>query len=164
LIADHTFAHTLETYGVLLGVLLLGVGYAVGQWRRGRNDATSSILEIANAEIEVLKAARERMSEELRDYAAKIAKLEAVAEQQQRENRSLRELVMLEAVPPALQAALSAEAGNAVDAAAKLHEATRERILAELADAERRVSALLQQMTTTTTGPSTTTAGRGGET
>lgn len=144
LIADHTLTHSLGEWAIMIGLIAAGAGYALGQWRRGRDDRTSGVLEIANDELEVLKRARDRMSEELRDAGERIAKLEAVAEQQQRENRSLRELVMLETIPPALQAALSEEARTAINAAERLHEETRARILADLADAERRVTALLR--------------------
>lgn len=168
LIADHALTHTLGEWALTIGLIAAGIGYGFGQWRRGRHDQAAGVLAIANDELEVLKAARDRMGEELRVNRERIAKLEAIAEQQQRENRALRELVMLETVPPALQAALSEGAQTAAAAAERLHEETRARILAELADAERRIAALLRLTTvstTTTTGPTTTAPAdeRGGD-
>jgi hypothetical protein len=143
-IADHYLIHTLGEWALVAGLAAAGLGYALGQWRRGRTDHAAGVLEIANDELAVLKGARERMAADLADAHARIAKLEAIAEQQQRENRSLRELVMLETIPPALQAALEEGGRGAAEAAERLHEETRARILGELADAERRVSALLR--------------------
>lgn len=142
--------HTLGEYAALFGVLILGLGYALGQWRRGRDDRESSALAIAADELELLKAARDRMAGELRDNAAAIAKLEAIVEQLQRENKNLRDLVMLDSIPPALQAAMSEHVGSINDTTERVHEETRARIIGELRDSERRITELLKQRTTTT--------------
>lgn len=128
---------------VILGVIFAGIGYAAGQWRRGRDDQRSAILGIANDELDLLKASRDRMAAEARDRDTRIAKLEAIVEQLQRENGALRELVMLETIPPALEAAL-AETGRIVsDTTTRLHEETRRRIIAELRDTETRLAAIM---------------------
>lgn len=124
---------------VIAGAIILGVGYLMGQLRRGRDESTTSALAIASDELELLKGSRDRMAAELRDTKDTVAKLEGALEQLRRENQSLRELVMLDALPPALRAAMD----SANDQVARHHQETRDRIVAELAGIEQRLTALL---------------------
>jgi len=149
MLADHTALHSVEEYAVLGGILLAGIGYAVGQWRRGKDDARSSAaqaiestLGIANDELAVLRAARDRLSGELVEVRGAVHRLEGIVEQLQNENRALRELVMLEAVPPALSSFLEGVAEGAIERARALHDETRTVILAQLEAAEHRIAAL----------------------
>lgn len=129
---------------IILGAIVLGAGYLLGQWRRGRDEGRSSALAIAESELDLLKASRDRMAGDLRAGNERITKLEAIVEQLQRENAALRELVMLETIPPALQSALE-EAGKVMQGSGeRLHEATRARIVKELNDTEARLTALIR--------------------
>jgi len=147
-IADHTLPHTVEQLGIVAGIFAAGAAYALGQWRRGRADHVSTALSIANDELDVLKGARDRMGAELRSSGERISALEAIVEQLRQENAALRELVMLESVPPALRAALAEHGETAAAIAAReaerQHEETRARILAELAEIEQRLDRLLE--------------------
>lgn len=102
---------------MLVGLGVVAVGYLIGSFMRGRSDGTNSVLETATSEIEILKGARSREVEarvelegRLRDAREKcaqdIAKLAGIVEQLRNENAELRSLVMMEAVPPALQTVL----------------------------------------------------------
>lgn len=124
---------------VIIGAFILGAGYLLGQLRRGRDESTTNALAIAADELELLKGSRDRMSAELRDTKDTVAKLEGALEQLRRENQSLRELVMLDALPPALRTAID----TANDEMGRQHQETRDRIIAELGGIEQRLTALL---------------------
>lgn len=145
LIADHSLAHTLEEWALIGGILLAGAGYLFGSWRRSRDDSVNSALDVAASELDVLKVARERMAIELDEARARIGELEAIVEQLRREASALRELVILESLPPALTAALDERATTAVEGAERLHEETRARILRELTETERRLAELFRE-------------------
>jgi outer membrane murein-binding lipoprotein Lpp len=130
---------------VIIGALVLGVGYAAGQWRRGKNDQAAAALGLASDELELSSKARDRQAAELKDAGERIAKLEAIVEQLQRENDALRRLVMLETVPPALTAALEESGRLMLGSGERMHIETRAAIKRELEETEQRITALLER-------------------
>jgi hypothetical protein len=117
-LADHTLTHTIAEWAGLLAVGVVGLGYLIGSLIRGRNDARGNAIEVAVGEIEVLQASRERLEGDLRESTAKcavdIARLEGVVGQLRDENHELRQLVMMENVPPVLVETMQAVAAASV--------------------------------------------------
>jgi len=111
--------HPVLAFIASAGVLVLGVGYAVGQWRAGSARACAEALQAATAELEVSHRARERLEREVATAKAEIARLQGIVEQLREENATLRSLVMGEQVPQALVTVIEQAAANtrrAIDA------------------------------------------------
>jgi len=91
---------------IVVGIILAAVSYAYAQIRRGSISGTREAIDLANAEIDILKESRDRLQQELiqvREKAVKdIARLEGQVTQLVSENSELRKLIMLESVPPIL--------------------------------------------------------------
>jgi hypothetical protein len=137
---------------LVIGVLVLGVGYALGQFRRGKDERTSATIQrstealnIAGSELDLLRARGDRLDSELSEAKERIARLEAISDAQQRENATLRALVMLETIPPALQAALEETGRVVVGTGERLHEETRTKLISELHATETRLAALFAE-------------------
>lgn len=97
-----------------------GLGVAAVEYRRGRRAALVSAQTIADdAATKALTAQSERIELLEKDRAEcreKIAHLEGVVAQLRDENHTLRQLVMGETVPPALQKSMEQLAVTSADA------------------------------------------------
>ena len=103
---------------ITMGALVVAaLAYLDGSWRRGNVEATKDLLEIARQERDILQDRADRLEGELAEQRERhqvqvaeaqtsIARLEGTVEQQRTEIESLRQLVMMEAVPPALVKAM----------------------------------------------------------
>lgn len=110
MLADHTVIHTLLQWVPLAVAAVLGLGWLMGSFQRGRKDATKDIVDIAQKELDILKASRDRLEEEFKSVSSKckedLARLDGMVLQLREENAELRKLVMLEKLPPPLAEAL----------------------------------------------------------
>lgn len=120
MIGDHTPLHTAVQWVPFVGILVLGLGYLAGTWRRGRFDASREAMELAVNETEILKGRASRFELELRESRERcsqdIAHLQGTVEQLREENAGLRSLVMGETVPPALASAIATAAATNLQA------------------------------------------------
>lgn len=107
MIADHTWIHSLAEWLPFAALLVVGFGYLMGSWRRGLADTWKETVDAQQVELSTLKTQNERLSDEAASLKSALKKLEGVVEQLRTENAELRQLVMLERVPPALTETLS---------------------------------------------------------
>ncbi len=101
----------------ILGLLVLGMGYLVGQWRRGKREDSketvgemSTLLDVRKEELDRLRETLGRMGEEMRDLKVQLATTEANFTHSEGEREELRELVMGERVPEAMRDLITAVA------------------------------------------------------
>lgn len=113
----------------VVGFVILGAGYLVGTWRRGKNDAARDAIELATGEVALLKGARERDLGALHVATNDIARLEGTVAQLRVENAELRSLVMLDTVPPALSSALAEIVSSVLADVNQIHRETREALV-----------------------------------
>lgn len=103
------FPQTVLGWVGLFGVAVGAVAFVASSWRKGRNNA----LRVAHEELEVVSARAERLAKDLNDQRtrheqqissarADVAKLQGIVEQQRVEIEQLRQLVMMDTVPPPL--------------------------------------------------------------
>lgn len=71
---------------VVVGVILAGIGYAVGQFWSQRRRGQSDALQVALDEIQALQVRADRQSREISELRARVAELSA-------ENVTLRSLI-----------------------------------------------------------------------
>ena len=108
------------------GIIALGIGYLLGQIRRGKLQATSEAVELASTEIELLKSARDRTSRSLHEAQMNLEALNTKVEALTKENNDLRGLIMLEQIPPALNEAFRTVIHELLDQQSRTSEADRE--------------------------------------
>lgn len=99
---------------VTAGVLVLGVGYLLGKLLEGRAKSKSDAIVLANGEIRTYREAVEHMRTEMGTLEKKVDELTQAVNALTQERNTYRSLVMLEQIPPALQAALAATAAQSV--------------------------------------------------
>ncbi len=95
-----------------IGILILGAGYGIGQWRAGGAKACADALQAATAELTVVNESRERLERDVAEARAEAQRLGGVVEQLREENHTLRSLVMGEKVPSAMIAAMETVAAR----------------------------------------------------
>lgn len=123
MLADHTWLHSAAEWGPFAALIVVGLGYLFGSWRRGLSDTWKETVAAQEAEVTALKIQNQRLTEESASLRSSLKKLEGVVEQLRAENAELRQLVMLERVPPALTETLSAMTRAIMEDVSHMHEA-----------------------------------------
>lgn len=103
----------LKTIAVI-GAVAAAVPYAIGTYRRSRDQASSETLNLQAERIGLLESEVERLRRDDKLKDAEIHKLTGRLEQMARENTDLRALVMGEKVPAALEEALTGIANRII--------------------------------------------------
>jgi hypothetical protein len=111
------------------GIIVLALGYLFGTWRRGRNDAARETVGFAVSEVEILKISRTRLEAEVAQQRSDIARLEGTVAQLRTENESLRNLVMMDTIPPALTVALGEIVSGVMADVGAVHTETRRALI-----------------------------------
>lgn len=110
----------------LVALLYLGRGYIVNAAHRQEDEARGRTLAVQASELQTLTASNLRLSKELADVRTKctgdVAHLSGQVEQLTNENASMRQLVMLDKIPPALLEAMQHVAGDAATAITQVLE------------------------------------------
>jgi len=100
-----------ETLGII-GLVALGLGYAIGQFRMGRVRGAAEALHVANAELEVHRDRATRLEQDLARCKTDVDQLRGVVEQLREENKELRGLLMGDKVQPAMLDAMQQVAAS----------------------------------------------------
>lgn len=111
---------TVRDWLVITGVVAIGVGYLIGNLRKGNADAQAETIAAQSVRIDVLttelneeRTARVSAESECR---SEIARLEGRLSSSEEDRRQLRELVMLQTVPAPLSEAMNAVAQGSANA------------------------------------------------
>lgn len=134
LAADPDWLRDVTDVALPFAAAVLLIGWLVGSFRRGKSDAAREALDFATAEILVLREANTRMSGELNEARAELARLGGLMEQLREENAELRRLVMLEKIPPALEAAMSGASGAVLAAVTSTVRPEHDRVIAAIVE------------------------------
>jgi len=100
----------------LVALLYLGRGYILNAAHRQEDESRDRTLAIQETEMKALSDSNDRLAADLSSVREKcagdVAHLSGKVEQLQNENASLRQLVMLDKVPPAMIEAMQHVAGD----------------------------------------------------
>lgn len=105
--------------GVAIGALCAGLGYCVGQYRKGSNDGKLAPIEAANAEFIFLKNTVASQSERISGLESHVARLQgqldhkdSLLEATTKERDDLKAQANLQAISPALNEFVTGVAGK----------------------------------------------------
>jgi len=121
-------------YVPVAAVMVVGIGYLIGSWRRGLADTWKETVEAQSVELKVLGAKNARIEVSANECKEAIANLRGQVSALIAENRDLRGLVMLDtALPPALIAHLDSATRSVMAEVAISHADQTATILAAMA-------------------------------
>lgn len=128
-LANHTFIHTVSEWIPLIAVVIIGLGYLFGSWRRGLSDSWKETVDLQAAELDTVKQSNVRLTKEVHESKEQIAKFEGIVAQLRRENAELRSMVMLDKVPPALIETMNSTTETIMTTVLQIHKQQTEDLL-----------------------------------
>lgn len=124
------WAQNLLSFAIVLGAVIAGLGYAIGQFRGGGNKAAAELAETLKSENEEYRRKIDALQHDLDQLKGRL-------ESAEEDRKRLRELVMGERVPEALSNALQSIVDANVEA---LKEVSRQGIEEHRAANERHLN------------------------